>query len=161
MTTELDNTPERFVLDVPGSAGVVTLEGLKTGRPFVAVDGVRAGAGVIPKYKIPMKDGSVTEVTLRTTLTGKVRVLSGGRTVLSTPGIPAGLLVLSLMPLLLIFIVGGVIGSAIAGGLVGVCLGIVRNRGLPIVARYLIPLVITVVAGGIELFIVAAILSSR
>ena len=161
MATEFDKTQERFVLDFPGSAGVVTLEGLKTGRPFVAVDGVRAGAGIIPKYKIPMRDGTVTEAALRSTLTGSLKVLSGGRTIFTTPGIPAGLLALSLLPLLLIFIVGGVIGSAIAGALVGLSLGLVRNQGLPMVARYLIPVGITAVAAGIELVIVAAVLSSR
>jgi hypothetical protein len=161
MATEFDKTQERFALDFPGSAGVVTLEGLKTGRPFVAVDGVRAGTGMIPKYKIPMKDGTVTEATLRMTLSGKVKVLSGRRTVFSTPGTPAVLLVLSLLPLLLIFIVGGVIGSAIAGALVGLSLGTVRNQGLPMVVRYLTPVGITLVAGGIELAIVAAVQASE
>ena len=160
MAKEFDTTQERLVLDFPGSAGVVTFEAWKTGRPFLAVDGVRAGAGVVPKYKIPMKDGTVTEATIRTTLTGSVKVLSGGRTVVSTPSIPASLLLLSLLPLLLIFIVGGVIGAAFAGALVGLSLGIVRNQGLPMVARYLVPVGITVVAGGIELVIVAAVLSS-
>ena len=161
MATEFDTTQDRLVLDFPGSAGVVTLEGWKAGRPFVAVDGVRAGAGVGAKYRIPMTDGTVTEATVKMKLTGSINVMSGGRALVSTPSMHGGLIAVSLLPLLLLLLMQGAIGFALAFGLAALNMSIVRNQGLSMAARYLIPVAIFIGAVAVELTIIAAVFGSR
>lgn len=161
MTAEFDKTQERFVLDFPGSAGVVTFEGWKTSKPFLAVDGVRGNSGMGGNYKIPMTDGTVTKATVKIQMGGSAKVQSGGRTIFSTPSMPGGLVAVSLLPLLLIVILQGAIGFAMAFGLAALNMSIVRNQGLSMVARYLIPVGIFVAAGIAELAIAAAVLASR
>jgi hypothetical protein len=161
MTTEFDKTQERFVLDFPGSAGVVTFEGWKTSKPFLAVDGVRVSSGVGGTYKIPMTDGTVTKATVKILMGGSARVQSGGRTLFSTPSMPGGLIAVSLLPLLLLLILQGAIGFALAFGLAALNMSIVRNQGLSMVARYLIPVGVFLAAAAVELAIAAAVLASR
>ena len=161
MTTEFDRTQERFVIDFPGSVGVVTLEGWKGGKPFLAVDGVRAGAGFGGAYMIPMRDGTATKAKVKIQLTGSVRVESGGRTLFATPSMSGGLIAVSLLPLLLLVLMQGAIGFGLAFGLAALNMSIVRNQGLSMAARYLIPVGVFVGAVAVELTIIAAVFSSR
>jgi hypothetical protein len=161
MAAEFDKTQERFVLDFPGSAGVVTFEGWRTSKPFLAVNGVRVISGVGGTYQIPMTDGTATKAKVKIQIGGSVKVESGGRTVFSTPSMPGGLIAVSLLPLLLLVLMQGAIGFALAFGLAALNMSIVRNQGLSTAARYLIPVGIFVGAVAVELTIIAAVLSSR
>ncbi len=146
-----------FIL--PGGAGPeLTIERTWLGalHLFVAgreIPGRRQGRGRV--YTIPLTDGTLTEITLRSTATAGLIASVGGRDTTIEPPIPRALQVLSALPVGLIA-VGGLTGGLVGGA--GMAVNqLVARGGLRLSAKVGAMLGVTALAVGIWLAIAIAL----
>jgi len=161
MATELVKAQDRIVLDVRGASGVVTLENWKKSAPYLAVNGARLRRSLGGSVSVPAAGGGAIVLKLRGGMPGYVRVLSGSEVLVDTGKAPGWMWVLVTLPVLLILLMQGLLGFAIAMGVVFANKAIVTNEALPKSIRVTLPIALVVGAAALEFTILLAVVSSR
>jgi hypothetical protein len=145
-------------LEFPGSIGRVTLEAWRTTRPFLAINGKPVRRGLHSAFRIPMNDGTKTKAAIRGRLPGSVRVVSQGRVVFETPQTPMIHMIVTALPILLMFISTGPVGFFGAFALVAINMKILTSDRISSRWKILLPLGVFLL-GGLAVVALAVVLS--
>ncbi len=146
-----------IVLKIPEAKGAVKLVKWKTGRPGIEVGGVGLRRGFFGTYLVPAKNGSPIRIQVRGSMPGYLRVYRGREELANTGRAPGWMWTITLLPVLLLLIIQGLIGFAVAFGLIFANRAIVSKETWPVALRIVLPSMIFFMVFVVELQLAIAL----